>query len=198
MKTYNALQFINFVQEDCLLHGVQLILHPSDKIELAENFNVSGYWSEEDRTLNVATHHDEWLTTLAHEYGHFCQWKDGKFSDQKTFNAYVNYDEWIVGEKELSREELDAACKQIQKCELDCEKRATKLIKKFKLSNNVQEYIQKSNSYVLGYEASKRIRKWFKVSPSRIKELNKLMPTTFVKDLKPTKKQLNLMLKSCF
>ena len=108
MKTYNALQFINFVQEDCLLHGVQLILHPSDKIELAENFNVSGYWSEEDRTLNVATHHDEWLTTLAHEYGHFCQWKDGKFSDQKTFNAYVNYDEWIVGEKELSKEELKA------------------------------------------------------------------------------------------
>lgn len=165
---------------------------------MAEDFYVAGYWSEDDKQLNVAIAHDEWLTTLAHEYSHFCQWKENKFTDKKTANAYADYDEWLKGEIELTQKQIDLACKQIQKCELDCEKRTTKLIKKFNLCESVEEYVQKSNSYVLGYEASKKLRKWFKVAPSRIDSLVKTMPTKFVKELKPTRKQLNIMVRSCF
>lgn len=194
----NALRFINLVQYDCIQHGVEVVFHPTDRIKMAKDFYVAGYWSEDDLQLNVAISSDEWLTILAHEYGHFCQWKENKFTSEKTHNAYISYDDWLVGEIELSDKQLNAACAEIQKCELDCEKRAAKLIKKYKLANDVEQYIQKSNSYVLGYEASKKVRKWFKIAPSRIEKLYKSMPKKFTKSLKPTKRQLKIMIESCF
>lgn len=194
----SILKFLELVQEDCLRHGVEIIFHPKYEIKLSKKIGVSGFWNDDDRELNVAIYCDEWLTVLAHEYGHFCQWKENKFIDKETSEAYVLFDEWIDGRKNLSKKKLDKVCELIQKCELDCEKRALKFIRKYKLYFDKELYIQKSNSYVLGYEAAKIKRKWFKISPTRVKSICKNMPKTFTKTLKPTKKQLKLMLKNCF
>lgn len=190
--------FLYMIQKDCIEHGVDLKLEPGETIKLTKNMYVSGYWSDEDLELAIALDHPEWLTILAHEYGHFCQWKEDKFVDEKTVNAYSNFDSWISKKIELSDEEIDEMIKLMQKCELDCEKRALRFIKKYKLFPDSELYIQKSNSYVLGLEAAKIKRKWFKRSPSRIDKINKSMSTSFTKDLKPTKRQLNLLLKECF
>lgn len=198
MNTISALDFINDVQKDCKKYKVKIIFHSSHEISLSDDIAVSGYWDQDDKELNVAVGFDDWLTVLAHEYGHFCQWKENKFSSQKYTDAYVNYDEWLTGEKELTEKEVNKACELIQKCELDCEKRALRFIKKYKLYSSEELYIQKANSYVLGFEASKKKRKWFKVSPSRIKKIYSSMPKKFTKSLKPTKKQLRDMIKSCF
>ncbi|NDC31518.1 MAG: hypothetical protein EBZ58_11415, partial [Bacteroidetes bacterium] len=99
----SILKFLELVQEDCLRHGVEIIFHPKHEIKLSKKISVSGYWSDDDRKLNVAIYCDEWLTVLAHEYGHFCQWKENKFIDKVTSNAYVDFDEWIEGRVELSK-----------------------------------------------------------------------------------------------
>lgn len=194
----SILRFLELVQEDCLRHGVEIIFHPKQEIKLSKKIAVSGYWDEDDRKLNVAIYCDEWLTVLAHEYGHFCQWKENKFLDNATSNAYVLFDEWIDGEKDLTKKCLDQVCELIQKCELDCEKRALNLIKEYKLYKDEKLYIQKANSYVLGYAAAKLTRKWFKTPPSRTSKVYKNMPKTFTKTLKPNKKQLKLLLETCF
>jgi hypothetical protein len=194
----SILDFIQLVQEDCWYHGVDIIFHPDTDIELSKNMSVSGYWSDEDQELSVAVYHSEWLTTLAHEYGHFCQWKEKKFIDEKTINAYNQFDDWIEKDIELSEKEINNIIILIQKCELDCEKRALRFIKKYKLYKDEQLYIQKANSYVLGYQAAKIKRKWFKNSPSRVKSIYNSMPKTFTKKFVPTKKQMQLLLKSCF
>jgi hypothetical protein len=108
------------------------------------------------------------------------------------------FDEWIDGKRELRKQKLDKYCELIQKCELDCEKRALKLIKEFDLYKDEKLYIQKANSYVLGYEAAKKTRKWFKTPPSRTSIVFKNMPKTFTKTLKPNKKLLKLLLETCF
>lgn len=194
----SVLTFLQLVQKDCLENGVNLVFHPDTEIKLSKRISVSGFWSDGDKELQVAVNHPEWLTVLAHEYGHFCQWKEKKFIDEKTIDAYSMFDEWIEKEIELDDLMIEEMITLIQKCELDCEKRALKFIKKYKLYFDYDLYIQKSNSYVLGYEAAKIKRKWFMVSPTRIKSICKKMPKTFTKTLKPTKKQLKLMLKNCF
>ena len=151
----SILKFLELVQQDCLRHGVEIVFHPKSEIKLSKKIAVSGYWSDDDKKLNVAIYCDEWLTVLAHEYGHFCQWKENKFLDKATSNAYVHFDEWIEGKIELPKNKLEKTCELIQKCELDCEKRALKLIKQYKLYKDEKLYIQKANSYVLGYEAAK-------------------------------------------
>lgn len=194
----SILKFLQLVQEDCLRHGVEIVFHTKSEIKLSKKISVSGYWSDDDRQLNVAIYCDEWLTVLAHEYGHFCQWKENKFIDKDTSNAYVLFDEWLEGKKELSKKRIDKVCELIQKCELDCEKRALAFIKKFKLYKNDKLYIQKANSYVLGYAAAKINRKWFKRPPSRLNPVYSSMSKTFTKSLTPNKKQLQLLLEHCF
>ena len=194
----SILKFLELVQEDCLRHGVEIVFHPKSEIKLSKKISVSGYWDEQERKLNVAIFFDEWLTVFAHEYGHFCQWKDNKFIDKATANAYIYFDEWIEGDIELSKKKLDKYCELIQKCELDCEKRAVKFIREFNLYKNEKLYIQKANSYVLGYEAAKIARKWFKTPPSRNLKIVSNMSKTFTRTLKPNKKQLKLLLENCF
>jgi hypothetical protein len=194
----SILKFLELVQEDCYRHGVEITFHPKQEIKLSRKIGVSGYWSDEDRQLNVAIYCDEWLTVLAHEYGHFCQWKENKFVDIDTGNAYSDFDDWINGTKELSKKKLEKTCELIQKCELDCEKRALKFIKEFKLYKDEKLYIQKANSYVLGYQAAKVKRQWFKLPPSRTNKVFSNMPKTFTRTLKPSKKMLKILLETCF
>ena len=194
----SILRFLEVVQEDCLRHGVEIIFHPKSEIKLSKKISVSGYWDEQERKLNVAISSDEWLTVFAHEYGHFCQWKENKFLDKQTSDAYIYFDEWLGGEIELSKKKVDKYCKLIQACELDCEKRVVKFIREFKLYKNETLYIQKANSYVLGYEAAKIARKWFKISPSRTLSVVDNMSKIFTRTLKPNKKQLKLLLENCF
>lgn len=194
----SILKFLEMVQEDCIRHGVEIIFHPKHEIKLSKKIDVSGFWNDDDKQLNVAIYCDEWLTVLAHEYGHFCQWKENKFIDKETSQAYILFDEWIDGRKNLSKKKLDSVCELIQKCELDCEKRALKLIKEFRLYKDEQLYIQKANSYVLGYAAAKLTRKWFKTPPSRTSLVFNSMSKNFTRTLKPNKKQLKLLLETCF
>jgi hypothetical protein len=194
----SILKFLELVQEDCLKHGVEIVFHPNAEIKLSKNIDVSGYWNDEELKLCVAVYCEQWLTVLAHEYGHFCQWKENKFSDKATSQAYSDFDDWIDKKKELSKNRLEKTCELIQACELDCEKRALKLIKKYKLYKNHKLYIQKANSYVLGYEAAKIKRKWFKTSPEGINKVLSNMPKTFTRTLKPSKKMLKLLLDACF
>jgi len=194
----SILKFLQLVQEDCWYHGVEIIFYPDTEIKISKNISVSGFWSDEDLELSVAAHNSDWLTVLAHEYGHFCQWKEKKFIDENTINAYNLFDDWIEKDIELTESQLDQVVHLIQKCELDCEKRALKFITKYKLYMYKDLYTQKANSYVLGFAAAKVKRKWFKTSPAAVKSVCKSMPETFTKTLTPTKRQMNLILKNCF
>lgn len=192
-----TVRMIQHILDDCSKHNVELILYPETSLSLSKKIKVSGFWDESDKTIHVAVYGDEWIEVLAHEYSHFCQWKENKFISKEYSNAYIRFDEWLRGEKKISKTNREKYARLIQECELDCEKRAIKFLKKFRLSNE-KIYIQKANSYVLGYEAVLQTGKWFEVSPSRIDACWKKLPTTFVKSLKPNKKILNIMVESCF
>ena len=74
---------------------------------------------------------EEWFGVLIHEYAHFIQWRD----DTKIWNNYCDYDitySQILLKPEKYKKELLA----LMNLELDCEKRAFKIIK----NNNLFDY----------------------------------------------------------
>lgn len=190
-------RMIQHILDDCSEHGVEVLLYPQHSILLSKKMKVSGYWDDVDKTINVAVYGDEWVGVLAHEYSHFCQWKEDKFTSKEYSNAYIRFDEWLRGEKKISKSNREKYARLIQQCELDCEKRAAKLLKKFRLGSQ-KNYIQKANGYVLGFQAVLETGKWFEVSPSRITACWKKLPTKFTKTLKPNKQILDIMIKNCF
>ena len=199
IKPRNLLKLINILQADCAAHDMELVLHNETSVSMDVGINVAGYFSEDERKLHVAGLANDWVLTMVHEYCHFEQWKESKFIGPKYETAYVLFDEWITGNKKLKKEQKLRYTKLIQECELDCEKRALKYIIKYDVCSP-EEYIQKSNAYVWGIAAARESSAWFKdgQAPSRLPELWKTLPKTFVKNLEPPKDILNKMKDRCF
>jgi len=97
---------------------------------------------------------EEWFGVLIHEYAHFIQWRD----DTKIWNNYCDYDitySQILLKPEKYKKELLA----LMNLELDCEKRAFKIIK----NNNLfdyKEYAQNANSILYKYAFLYNYNNW--------------------------------------
>lgn len=195
----NVTQFILDVQQDCASYGVNLNLIADKrlKIDIGE---LAGLWDEETKQISVAILNDDWVKILAHEYSHFCQFKDNVFTTDEDNEAFNDIDDWLENKIELTAEELNDKIKIIQDCELDCEKRALELIKKYKLDKekNWPKYVQRANAYVISYEALKYKRKWFDYSAHGVSKIVKLMPKSFIENYEITEELNRLILQECF
>lgn len=194
----DPVKFIQLVSRDCKKHGVKLNLIPKRRYKLSKTESLAGLWDEETLTITVATYNDDWLTTLAHEYSHFCQWKNNEFSSDEVNDAFADFDEWIDGKLELSDERLKEAITVIQDCELDCEKKTLDLIKKYNLFDKPELYIKKSNAYVLSYEIIKLTRKNIHHSGHGSSKILKLMPKTFIEKYELSEELRQLFIEKCY
>lgn len=189
-------------------NGVQIILEPTPTIPYAVgDFPCAGYFVSYGRpTLAVATGKPlkDWIMVLVHESSHMDQWLEGSkawtnnFVDGKESVDYI--DEWLSG-KEMTEEEIDDLISRSIDVERDCEMRTIEKVKEYNLPVNVDEEIQKANSYILFYRMLKITRKWNKPgkAPYQIKEVWSQMPKTFYMDYSEVPEDLQeLYLKYCF
>ena len=88
--------------------------------------------------------------------------------------------------------------RELRNCELDCEKRAVKLMKEYNLPIDIKKYIKQANAYVYFYNTMIDTRKWYKKSPCIVKEILDIMPTKFERSYKSLpNKYLRLVKKYC-
>lgn len=174
--------FLSYIRKKCKEHNVKLILKNAKKIKLSNKIYVGGYFSDEPNEceLACALKNQEYLNLLVHEYSHMEQWVD-KSEIWTNAKGTEMLDDWLEG-KEIKN--IDKKIDDLKLCELDCEKRALRNIKKFNLPINLKTYIQKANSYVLFYNYIKETRRWSKpgnapYSPKNI-ELWSLCPDKFM------------------
>lgn len=162
-----------------------------------DGFTCSGYFDSGTKRLVVSTSRDDWALILAHEYGHMQQWKTGLFEQDD--GAFEKFENWLQHKDELDGKELTRCIRFIQQCELDAEKRAVGLIRKYKLTEDISLYRQKANAYVLFYEVVRRHRRWSnQESPYRAPDVYKQMPTYFIRNLANiTKKFENTVVAKC-
>ncbi len=183
-------QFIGRCVAHMIKHGVSVTFYKTKKV-MMDGEPLGGAFVEDGKNLefHVATGSKEWFATFVHEYCHFLQYLD-KVSDSHPVYIWTRYEEWRLGERKLSAKTALKYNKIIQFVELDAEKRAVKLIKKYKLDLDVDYYIRRANTYVLFYNLVHKYKKWYKKnSPYNLPELIELMPNKFLKDLDTVPKE---------
>jgi hypothetical protein len=128
--------------------------------------------------LVVAGGKKEWLDVLVHESCHMDQYLEGYKYWKCGDSSLLIIDAWLTGKKKTHKE-LVKATKNVIMLELDCERRTVQKMKKYKIPFNASLYTQKANSYLFGYWATLRDRKWYPF-PYEKKEIYSKMPKTFL------------------
>jgi len=155
---------IGYMMEELIEAGIEVHLKPVKRIESDDGGSISGGFSDEGKHLEVAAKRKDWLLVFAHEYCHFKQWQDGIFDDLEVIAAYSVFTPWLLKTREVPPELLETFIRKMQWLELENEKRTLKLLKKFKVDFDEEDYIRKTNVYLHSYELCRRIRKWHKTS----------------------------------
>jgi hypothetical protein len=120
---------------------------------------------------------EEWFGVLIHEYSHFIQWRD----DTRVWNKYCDYDitySQILLKPEKYKKELLA----LMNLELDCEKRAFKIIKNNNLFN-YKDYAQNANSILYKYAFLYNYNTW-PDDNRKYRKIQKICPTKLLDNVK--------------
>lgn len=180
-----------------------------------ENIYTRGYWDDTDvknPTLAciITNNEEEWVSIFAHEYCHFCQWREEIPIWKESRSIKADTSNKILSNKPISLKELNYTLNVMRDIELDCEKRTVKLFKEYKVPINIKSYIKKANAYILFYNHIKTYRQWYpkNSSPYQTEQLLQLCSSRFYKSydtippkllnmfesLYPSKKKNNVIL----
>ncbi len=171
-------RFIDHVKKECKENGVVCDLRDTKYVMAAKGIKASGYFDESVPILVCSINRSDSYEILVHEFAHFTQWMDQCTEWVNLGNSINQIDEWLRGKNVRNIEDCIAKARDV---ELDNEKRAVKLIKKFNLPIDIPRYKQKANAYVMYYNYLLISRKWCSPgnSPYSNKRLLEALPTRF-------------------
>jgi hypothetical protein len=178
-----------------------------------ELLECNGYWDHDTMVLAAAMKQpeDNFIRLLAHEYGHFRQWKEKREPYWITFghpkakecgekSLEDVFFKWLENRRELDKETIKFSCDVSRDLELDCERVTVELIKKYNLPIDLEDYCRRANAYVYFYNILPETRKWYVIGkePYNIPEILELMPTNLDGDYTTTPEEVaELMKKEC-
>lgn len=209
MRNSNLQRCIEDIEKVAEAHNITIKLPNTSNIvyDSSGNVKVSGYFDGEVKELACAVGkpESEWIPIFLHEACHMFQfienckaWSDTELD--KYHESYGTMDSFFQGwyiPKGLLRRAFKAAFN----CELDCEKRTVELIKQYNLEIDLEEYIQKANSYIWGYQLMYKYRQWYVdgKSPYSVEAVWKAMPKHFNVDYDNMPPEIeNLYIMHCF
>jgi hypothetical protein len=166
-------------------NNIKLVLSPEKGVQFSEGgILCNGYFDDITSTLACALGKDvsQWLVILLHESCHMDQWVE-KVPEWTENVGMDNIEKWLNGDDTVNMNNIDNEIRTSIIVEVDCEKRTVEKIKKYGLDSiiNIDEYIQKSNAYVLFYLWMRKNRKWYTIGkePYNITDVVNVMPKTF-------------------
>ena len=182
-------EFIKYVKGECKKYGVKCDLRNTKYVKLSGNIKCSGYFDEDQPALVCSMNRPDALEILAHEFGHLTQWVEQIDIWKKCMVSMPLVDEWLAGKDIPNIKKHLAVTRDL---ELDNEKRAVKIIKKFDLDIDIDNYIRKANAYVFFYTRLLATRRWATPanSPYSNKRLIGVMPKYFRKDYSTLPKKI--------
>jgi hypothetical protein len=161
-------KFVQYVKKDIAKKSVKLKLVNALTIKDDYGIPLNGFFDEQELAVAVGSPVEKWLPILVHEYGHFRQWKE---QCRPWRNTYVNgediYDTvftWIKKKKRYNLADVKKYTARARDLEVDCERKAVKIIRECKLQNYIplSAYISKANSYLYFYNYALLKRRWWK------------------------------------
>jgi len=156
-------------------HGVTIDLH-----RRKSRFD---YYDDDSRTISCSTSGNQlqWRGRFIHEYCHFLQWKEGRFSDDIYLDSIGEFNEWLENKKKrIKKKELLNIVNRIKRVEIDCEKKVVKEIKKNLLEIDIKDYIRKANAYIFSYNMQLETRQIYTATLEGNNELISSMSDKFL------------------
>ena len=182
--------FFNHAINEMIDRKVSIILKNSNNIKFGDNENLcSGYFSgsddQEDCEFCVAVGGEQYESVFVHEYCHFLQWKNKSkiWTGLKTRDEN-DFWEWLDKKKKMSFKRAKRISSEIRDLEEDCERRSVKMIQKWDIDIDIEEYKQKANSYIFFYTLIPETQEWYAPGnpPYMMQEIMDLMPKTWIND----------------
>jgi hypothetical protein len=178
-------KFISDLEQKCSEHNINLLTPNTPGVQYPYgNTLTNGYFDSDNRVLACATGKElnQWLPILIHEASHMDQYLE----NDPVFTDLLGLDEtfkWNEGSEDVDFNKINNEIESGIAVEVDCEKRTVAKIKEYGLEFvvSIDEYIQKSNAYVLFYRWMRKNRRWYKIGfePYNIKSVYTKMPNTF-------------------
>lgn len=150
-------KFLDHVKNECKKNGVTCDLRDTTHVIVSKGIKVSGYFDETVPILVSSMGRPDSYEILVHEFAHFTQWMDQCYEWVNLGNSILQIDEWLKGKNVRNIKECIDKTRDL---ELDNEKRAVELIKKFKLPIDISRYKKKANAYVMYHNYLLISRKW--------------------------------------
>lgn len=158
----SADSLIGHMTRELVEAGIEIHFHPKKYITSDDGGVISGGFDEENKHLELALKRDDWLLIFAHEYCHFKQWEEGLFDDVVMIAAYSVFTPWLAKKREVPPEMLETFIRKMQWLERDNEQRTMDLLDKFRVDYDKEDYIKRTNVYLISYELCRRFRRWHK------------------------------------
>jgi hypothetical protein len=185
--------FITSVKRQCKKYGIELILSPSRRVVLTDDYlqECSGYFCDTDKALVVACGKpfEEWVEILIHEFSHMEQWKSDERWNDWNDNTGKTWD-WLAGNIMLNKTQVLNMLDSMVELEKDCEIRAIEKIKKWNLPVNLTRYVKKANVYLYSYHMMP-ILKRFPTGIYTDKTLIEMAPKGFKKTYRNVPKDMS-------
>lgn len=154
LKNSGAEEFVRMIKDHLKKYNGKIVF----KNPILNRAEIDGEFSEFSMTImcSIDSSSNYWIGVLAHEYSHFLQcvneskyWINfqNKVSEIDNLNYIFNNKKNI----KISKRERKKIIHHIINVELDCDKRAIKLINKWKLNVNKNEYRTKANIILYKY-----------------------------------------------
>jgi hypothetical protein len=170
-------QFVKYVKNHLAQYDMKVIIGRGKLVNVG-GYRCEGFFDENKKIIKIASQCNNFLETLVHEYCHFLQFiSKSKIYQKSNYAGYI-IDTWFNGEN-YSPEKLKRAFFLVRAMELDCEKRAVKIIKKFNLKIDQILYTKRAHCYIYSHFMMEKTRKFyaFKKSPYRSSVVLKIMPS---------------------
>ncbi len=179
-----------FISDECERlnkAGITTTLVKSSMVSYGET-KCNGYFADIPLPLlsvAIDKKFEDWAPVFIHESCHADQflvqapcWK----RKIGTMEPMAVLDLWLDHHVELNAKQLMNTIQGALQIELDCEKRAVEKYKINKLGIDIEEYIQKANSYVYFYNMIAENRTWYSAgkAPYSIPAIWKEMPIKFM------------------
>lgn len=191
MKSYGTRvdAFIAHVRKVAKEHGVKIKIKNTKSVrDPAGNTLCCGYFleSSSEKTIVVARGGrplGEWVGFLVHEYCHMLQWIEKCPAYTNTFlrdgeDATYKLSLLENGQADYNKRLRNVYTKKTIACELDCERRAVKTIKKFGLPINVEQYKRGAAITLYKYWVLCKTGKWVgDALEKRRSVMNKVKPS---------------------
>jgi hypothetical protein len=143
-------EFLGWASDQLIEAGVSIRILQKIAVK-----GCAGWFDSSKKELMVCAKHPDFFIVFVHEFCHFLQWRDDRKWWNKRMKGYCKFTDWLALKRKKNEGREDC-----QLVELDCEKRAVKLIRKLHLPVDIKTYIQKANSYLLFYLIVEKNRKW--------------------------------------